>query len=117
VTRTPGPHFGSAPPENMEGKSEIAEEEDNRGKKRRIGEANTDEISTGKLDQHDCLVKAAFTFKNARINRLSLEGQNNLTDAGNTDATGYPLPTVSSLDDAYRIQVSILSSITTWYTS
>jgi hypothetical protein len=104
----------------MEGKSEIAEEEDNRGKKRRIGEANTDEISTGKFDQHDCLVKAAFTFKNARINRLSLEAdqcQNNLTDAGNTDATGYPLPTVSSLDDAYRIQVAILSSITTWYTS
>jgi hypothetical protein len=56
--------------------------------------------------QHDFLAEAAAVFKNARINKLSLTDQNpcNITDV--PDSMRPLLPKVSSLTDAYRIQVA-----------
>ena len=57
-------------------------------------------------EQHDFLAEAAAVFKNARINKLSLTDQSpcNITDV--PDSMRPFLPKVSSLTDAYRIQVA-----------
>ncbi len=79
--------------------------------KRKIGEAKaaeTDVVATSKIKQNDSLAEAATVFKNARINKVSLadQSQNNRTDAGTKAPDANSLvPTVLSLDDAYRIQV------------
>ena len=72
--------------------------------KRKFEQGDPDEVASAaatKVKQHDFLAEAAAVFKNARINKLSLVDK----DSNVTDATGCLLPTVSSLDDAYRIQV------------
>ncbi len=87
--------------------------------KRKIEQIDTDEVApvaSTKVKQHDLLVEAAAVFTKARVKKLSLADRcQNHRDVPHAtdvpDVTGVPddtellLPSVSSLDDAYRIQV------------